>query len=221
MRVHSNERPEECMICGSRFTKKSHLRKHVTVEHSKFSGLTSEQLQILNESTPHVCSFPDCGKSFTTEGKLKAHEHKHEEKPHVCGLNDCGLSFSFRKDLLKHQKSDHIPKCDVCGKEFKNTKNLSSHKSIHKVITDFVCPHEGCLKAYSRKSNLNTHIKQIHTEGKQEFKCQECDDIFGYKHTLERHIEQIHRKKESFEIPPAKKKKPLTIDNLLPNTLLL
>lgn len=212
-----------CPICKSRFTKKSHLRKHISSVHAKNEeeqDLTEEAREAISNSTPYSCE--KCLKTFTTEGKLKTHTKKHETKTHFCGIEGCGKSFSFRKELLKHMKEDHIPTCEICHKTFKSTETLRKHYTIHKQQESFNCPYDGCYKSYTRKSNLNTHIKKIHLKQGEEFKCEICEKIFGYRHTLERHFQEVHENQEDQEELPKKKQKMIQEhSDIFPKTLLI
>lgn len=212
-----------CSICSSRFTKKSHLRKHIKMEHAHMDDMTLSQLEIVEKSTPWACTHIGCVKTFTTEGKMKSHEKKHINLPHVCPEEDCLMRFAFRRELQKHQKVDHVPTCLVCQKTFKSWKTLHSHKSIHKdeLMNEHMCPHDGCHKVYTRKGNLNVHIRQAHGEGGKSFKCEQCDESFGYKHTLERHIKKIHVTRDESVLPEAKKKKTITLEQILPKSLII
>ena len=50
-----------------------------------------------------------------------------------------------------------------------------------------------CGKRFAGKSNLNTHIKNIH-EGKREV-CETCGKSFSSVNNLKIHIEGVHEKK--------------------------
>lgn len=207
-----------CLICNARFTKKSHLRKHISSVHAKNENeqdLTEEAREAITNSTPYSCD--KCSKIFTTEGKLKTHQKKHDSKTHFCGVEGCGQGFSFRKELRKHVKEDHIPTCEICQKTFKNMETLRKHIPVHK-SESFPCPYDGCLKSYTRKSNLNIHIKKIHLKETEEFHCELCQKSFGYKRTFERHKERCVKNEEK-----EKKKTKMIQEHseLFPKTLLI
>ena len=64
----------------------------------------------------------------------------------------------------------------------------------------FVCPHNGCEKAFSRKIRLNAHM-HLHY-GTQPFKCSfpACGKAFSEKQNLNIHI-RIHRDERPFACP--------------------
>ena len=66
---------------------------------------------------------------------------------------------------------------------------LSIMKMGEKILTKHITEiHEG-------KQFLNAHVALVH-EGKKPFKCEICDDVFGWKGHMNRHI-ALHMKERS------------------------
>jgi len=57
------------------------------------------------------------------------------------------------------------------------------------------CPH--CQTPFSRKSNLNRHIRQVHLR-QRPHQCKLCDMSFGQKSTLKTHLRFVHEKAKPF-----------------------
>lgn len=58
-----------------------------------------------------------------------------------------------------------IPKpyaCDKCPKTFAKSHLLHSHKYQHATERSYICPNEGCDKAFVNKSTLQNHIRSVH-----------------------------------------------------------
>ncbi|KAG5676979.1 hypothetical protein PVAND_006770 [Polypedilum vanderplanki] len=84
---------------------------------------------------PHVCNFPDCGKSFSRAENLKIHIRSHtQERPYRCNFLGCTKAYSNSSDRFKHSRTHQ------------NTK-------------PYFCKVKGCLKRYTDPSSLRKHTK--------------------------------------------------------------
>ena len=86
-RVHTEEKPHQCNVCGKTFSKRSYLVTHTRTH-------TGEK--------PHQCNV--CGKTFRKRFYLVTHTRTHTgEKPHRCSV--CGKTFSQRSSLVTHTRT--------------------------------------------------------------------------------------------------------------------
>ena len=67
---------------------------------------------------------------------------------------------------------------------FEENKTITSSQ-----IKDYTC--ENCRKTFSRKYNLDQHIKSVH-EGIRNYKCEFCDRSFSHAQSLDRHRFSVH-----------------------------
>lgn len=96
------------------------------------------------------------------------------------------VAFPTYHDLQRHLKAVHPPTCNQCGKVRRSQKDLTAHMEIEHdgparpaVEKKFLCPYEGCSRAepgngFSKKGNMEVHIKGSHTKIK-EFICGQFD----------------------------------------------
>lgn len=206
--VHEGADRFRCEHCGQSFRKKETLGKHVRKEHLGLS--------------PFQCNEAGCNEAFDSKGALKRHQDKiHGDIKFWC--SECGIQTSpdgteqhvgFTTELLlqAHIRKEH-QNCMFCDFKSSSQSEMLSHIDKYhsgKTVKDrktVLCPYDNCTKAFTKKSNLNAHIRTAH-EGFR-FICgqvplgggpgfegwsdsQGCGDKFSTKVRLEDHVRYIH-----------------------------
>ncbi|CAM1505293.1 Fc.00g109300.m01.CDS01 [Cosmosporella sp. VM-42] len=205
--VHEGEERFRCQDCGQSFRKKETLSKHVRKDHR---GLPA-----------HQCPEEDCDAAFDSKPALKRHrEREHGEAKYWCG--ECGLKrqpdgteqrvgFTTETLLQAHVRQEH-QNCLFCDFKSSSRYDLDKHVEMYhsgKTVEDrknISCPYENCIKKFTKKSNLNAHVRTAH-EGFR-FVCgdvdlsnadlpgwmndQGCGDKFCTKVRLEDHVRYKH-----------------------------
>ncbi|KAF2440694.1 hypothetical protein P171DRAFT_435469 [Karstenula rhodostoma CBS 690.94] len=220
--THFHAVPERRFVCdwegcGKTFTSNGRLQRHKEVHDSKFyctgyppckeifrkqKTLDAHIKTVHLETKAYPCTFVDdsgtlCTHGYQTENGLRRHmasAHSEKEEPrHFCMLcpspgTDCEtivsvngetasvpkepLSFSTAAELQAHHTDIHPPTCPTCGQVFSN------------------------------QSNLNSHLKAVHTsqEEQQLFQCphQECGKMFNRRGNLNAHVSQVHENQYRF-----------------------
>ena len=132
---------------------------------------------------------------------------------HVCGhlIPSCYHS-KICKEVIAIQ-------CPTCNKKFANMQYLKKHEECHNKDHVFKCIY--CKMVFTRRYNLNVHIKEIHerisqlhfcegcsskSKRKSDLKrhfnvhstkyyiCKVCNKTFSFNHNLQRHIKTVHHK---------------------------
>lgn len=204
--VASHNRPKlfQCPDCSEKFVKKYQLAAHSTLHTGK---------------KPYPCTVDGCSMSFLRSNTLKRHvQNCHlSQKVYICSdqrCTDTDASFTKFTDLQKHIKKMH-PKvrktaCDYCGAVFLKSNDLKNHKRTHEVPVadrlEFVCKYPGCNAAYTKSSNLGTHIRSKH-EDTSAFICSVCETAFSLKSSLKRHMKKLH----NIDLLPSSRSKRLTV----------
>lgn len=169
-----------CEHCGLKFTGlygRGNLGRHQRIIHGTRSWLCEDNM---------------CGKAFKRpDARLKHYRRYHRElapagalkrshfghAPHRCTERGCDREFERSTDLLRHQRthltgSERPHKCQTCDASFLYPKDLRRHESIHEdgLNTRFWCPVSGCShqEAFSRKDNLQRHIRRWHPDASLE-----------------------------------------------------
>lgn len=87
---------------------------------------------------PHVCTFPDCGRSFLRPAHLIIHTRIHTgEKPFVCEYPNCGKRWNQKSALKQHMRSHTGEKpfsCSFpgCDKSFSTSSSCRRHMQTHR-----------------------------------------------------------------------------------------
>ncbi|KAK2747536.1 Strongly-conserved Zn-finger binding protein (TFIIIA) [Myotisia sp. PD_48] len=211
--------------CVETFRKHSTLQKHITMVH-----LNQKPFPCLNSDT---LTGKKCTQAFDTAGHLRAHERRiHEGDRFTCTeclnvsgdqemggeLENNGEASSFRFStyalLQAHMRTVHPPTCPNCTLTCSSTRELRQHIEIsHGDISleerrTHPCTHLGCSRSFTKKGNLNVHVRTVHN-GEKRFVCGEtdlstskrldgwidqegCGRRYGSKLALEEHVRTAH-----------------------------
>ncbi|CAL8070277.1 unnamed protein product [Orchesella dallaii] len=144
MRIHANEKPYSCNVCGKFFR--------------TYANLTSHSWSHTNVDKPHKCRL--CSKSYLFKKNLENHMMVHKKRTMHFVCNECGVKFTHKVNMKRHleehfKEKNHV--CKVCGKAFQRNYYLIEHERIHSGVKPFTC--NICGKASTTKSNHRAHLK--------------------------------------------------------------
>ncbi|GAB2221698.1 hypothetical protein Drorol1_Dr00012883 [Drosera rotundifolia] len=214
---HSLERPFVCNIgdCQMSYRRKDHLNRHLIQHQGKLfkcsvEGCNKEfcvegNLKIhfknmhelkpmcdgVQEKKKFVCQEVGCGKEFMYESRLRKHEDSHVTLDSVeVFCIGCNKPFSNRTCLKTHLDSCHRHvTCKICGCQHLR-KNIRRHLRSHEVgsAERIRCDFEACGRTFSKKSNLQQHIRTVHHKHRR-FVCgvDGCGMRFTLKHVRDNH----------------------------------
>ncbi|XP_007943840.1 zinc finger protein 397 [Orycteropus afer afer] len=199
-KVHTEERPYRCDVCGHSFKQHSSLTQHQRIhtgekpykcnQCGKAFSLRSYLIihqRIHSGEKAYECT--ECGKAFNQRSALIRHRKIHTgEKACIC--NECGKAFSQSSYLIIHQRihtGEKPYKCNECGKAFSLSSNLIRHQRIHNVGEPYQC--NECGKAFKRSAGL-TQYQRVHS-GDEDYICSECGKGFRHRSVLMHH-QRVH-----------------------------
>ncbi|KAM0903635.1 hypothetical protein ACQ4PT_018525 [Festuca glaucescens] len=255
MQSHSPERPFACHVdgCPFSYSRKDHLNRHLLTHQGKLfvcriegcnlkfstKGNMQRHVQEIHEDTFHcgskkefICPEDDCGKTFKYASKLQKHEESHVKLDYsevICCEPGCMKTFTNVECLKAHNQLCHrYVQCDVCGtKQLK--KNFKRHQRMHegsRVTERIKCHFDDCKCSFSKKSNLDKHIKAVHEQSRP-FICgfSGCGKRFSYKHVRDNHEKSsvhVHVEGDFVEAdeqlrphPGGRKRKPISVETLM------
>ncbi|RVX74518.1 hypothetical protein B0A52_01644 [Exophiala mesophila] len=229
--------------CGQEFRKQGTLDRHILSVHHNIRPFPCQEAD-------SVTGQP-CEKAYDTAENLRAHQRaKHDLSRFSCiecqehneallasgdldPSNQQVAAFCTYGEFQAHLKIVHPPTCPQCPTSFTTNKELTRHLELqHGVLPpdgpfispSFVCDHIGCGKAFTKKGNLNVHIKTVH-ESRRDFVCGEtemtildedgdqdvvvkgCARSFTSRSSLEEHIRTAHLGLDSKRKTRDKKRK--------------
>ena len=146
--------PEQCTVCGKEFTDPLLLREHCQDSRS--------------HSRPFSCSREQCGRLFSRQEHLAAHQVVHPDpRPHQCP--NCRLHFSLASRLAVHSSLAY------CSPRPESTKSLQS---------------AACRVTFSRPDLLELHRRLRHQfTPSLSLPCAHCSEVLDTEAVLARHEE--------------------------------
>ena len=196
--------PYECTHCDKKFATEGQFKKHLK----------------RHEEMRFICGFPNCGKTFAFRKEMQIHLHQchkyqteeDQEKENVgysCPVCAAAAHSSHHSQQQESQEQhlDNVQKQHT----FASLELLQHHLREAHAREDepmFRCPYDGCLKVYTRQSNLNTHIRTSHGDEEEKFKfpCTFCHRRFCHKRSLNQHVQQEHSYEEESQLKKRQRK---------------
>ncbi|KAG8335163.1 hypothetical protein J6590_075563 [Homalodisca vitripennis] len=177
VKIHSNERPFLCDICGKGFKTTKQLRNHKGIHRAKrkFEGSLSDFMDIDIALRKNTCNI--CGRTFADSRILKIHtENVHNKaRPYLCSF--CSHSASSKSSLRIHVRQHTGEKpfsCSECDYVTSDHNSLRRHKMRHSGKRPYHCPH--CSYTSIQATTYKAHLKNKHPgldEGLM-FSCPMC-----------------------------------------------
>ncbi|KAF9268645.1 hypothetical protein L218DRAFT_852693 [Marasmius fiardii PR-910] len=68
----------------------------------------------------------------------------------------------YGQTIPTNTSSNSKHECEFCGKRFSRPSGLKIHMTTHNGEKPYVCPEEGCHRAFSVRSNMRRHVRIVH-----------------------------------------------------------
>ncbi|XP_050359491.1 telomere zinc finger-associated protein-like isoform X9 [Nymphalis io] len=168
-----------CAFCHEQFPEPTNLKKHFLNEHNsdrliKFMSSKLFDHVVKLDITYLNCAL--CNKDILKLEDLMAHLKTEHGKDIHTDIKSSIVPFRFDTPELR---------CAVCSAEYLNFKLLQEHMNSH--FGNHICP--VCGGCFMTERLLGTHVRR-HKTG--EFKCDDCEKVFGNKEKLKEHQKRTH-----------------------------
>ncbi|RZF45358.1 hypothetical protein LSTR_LSTR002801 [Laodelphax striatellus] len=158
---------------------------------------------------PFKCD--NCGNAYLYNLEYRKHLRSH--KRYKCQVAGCeSLEFDSYRELQKH-KVTHNKQivCEFCGKEFAMQCRLRVHleetHSCEPGATQWPCSVQGCPRVFTRRRNMQQHVRKKHQGPGHVCPFQGCHLRFVWKQSLTKHMQLHLMKPETPPIEPEEKQK--------------
>ena len=181
--IHNGLKKYKCDLCSASYGYKKNLTEHFKYKHSP-EGVNNENIK--RKSCP-ICKKIFHSKHLSTHIAV-AHEGLRKYK-----CDQCEKSFKYRNSLIDHKLRIHekdqafIP-CKICNKSIIKTGMRKHIRIKHEKKFNHKC--HLCDKSYDRSTDLNEHIKIVHTGIR--LKCRFCKLCYTKRSVLEAHVKNVH-----------------------------
>lgn len=194
-RKRNNVRVAPCEICNKMFCDFTGVEEHVRKSHSSHKRFQTyiEELQALK-----IVKCSHCDLAFKNRYSLQIHEDMAHCKYAGSSCSVCKKQYKSLRSLRLHERMVHSGKnkehlCHLCPAKFKWANTLKQHiQEIHDGLENFQCSF--CEKRFSRKGQLNRHIRIHGMDSSKRVLCNLCGKGFWYDTNLQRHLATVHQK---------------------------
>ncbi|PKS10239.1 hypothetical protein jhhlp_001989 [Lomentospora prolificans] len=235
--THEDYRPYTCSHCGKTFGTSTRLQRHEAIHTRRDNQLRCTEFPPCERSfkqqsalerhirsehlnlKPYLCKEQGCDASYDSAGALRNHTNREhaenkfwcEECPRPAGTPPT-VGFTTKSLLQAHMRNEHM-NCIFCPFKCSSKYDLNKHIEVHHsgMTADdrkhIVCDWPGCDKKFTKRSNLNVHIRVAHeghrficgkvdltkSDGLEKWSNADgCGRDFASKANLEDHVRHLH-----------------------------
>uniref|UniRef100_A0A182KA94 C2H2-type domain-containing protein n=1 Tax=Anopheles christyi TaxID=43041 RepID=A0A182KA94_9DIPT len=168
-----------CEVCDRTYKTKRYLALHMAKSHGT------------EEDRPFKCN--KCGLAYPKQYLLRSHQLMHvQAECHIC-KKVLSSNYALKVHITQMHSDDGNQICATCGKMFRTKAAMDRHIKEHmglEPIERKQCQY--CQKWFNGKYNLNKHIRFLHNEQGQVFRCDICAHESPNSRALSYHKQRVH-----------------------------
>ena len=180
----------ECPKCDFTCPLKCTIKQHASEVHDckflfvcnlcKFAGLSSKEYSDHLQSSNHK-----------DRELMKKREKKQESRPCLCHLCNFRATnkYVLKRHMLTHQTDTAYP-CHLCSYKGKTKLYLKKHMITHEKAQNYKCTL--CSYVSTSPYGLTRHVKLMHAQRQDRYKCRECPLKFPEMCKLRIHSMIVH-----------------------------
>lgn len=184
-----------CSVCNLSVKTIDDLKSHLKETHGKTvnTKYTDGLIPFILTGKDYNCLH--CNKAFEGFMSLFIHMNQHYQS-YVC--DECGKGYSANHKLRAHQRTHVSGKfaCGRCNQIFSNTVVRNRHiTSVHGRKQRYRCPI--CDSYFDSYHSRLRHLDRVHGQ-KAEYKCRLCTSVFGSGALRNSHMRVVHCNRNKF-----------------------
>uniref|UniRef100_A0A182QTF6 C2H2-type domain-containing protein n=1 Tax=Anopheles farauti TaxID=69004 RepID=A0A182QTF6_9DIPT len=168
-----------CEICKRTYKTKRYLALHMAKSHGT------------EEERPFKCD--KCGLAYPKEYLLRSHQLMHVQAECPICKKTLSSNYALKVHVTQMHSDDSNQICATCGKMFRTKPAMERHIKEHLGLDPVEreqCMY--CQKWFNGKYNLNKHIRFLHNEKGQVFRCDVCSHESPNSRALAYHKQRVH-----------------------------
>lgn len=168
-----------CAFCPEQFPEPTDLKKHFLVEHNSDRLIKYMTSRLFEHVVKLDITYLNCALCNTDMASLD------DFMNHLKTVHKKEIHTNLRSSILPFKFDTPQLKCTICATEYLNFKLLQEHMNTH--FGTHIC--HICSRGFVTERLLATHIRR-HNNG--EFKCDQCNKVFGNSERLKEHQKRVH-----------------------------
>ncbi|KAI9203431.1 uncharacterized protein BJ171DRAFT_623693 [Polychytrium aggregatum] len=184
--------PCQVLGCNRTFVSNAQRRKHYATDHC-------DDVKLLHPPSPYSMSLATSPTNYyglsLSPSPIYADPRKSHTPPPIIGFSQDDLATGFDRmtnldrdpSPAQNQKGRFVCPIQGCDRAFTRNGNLQAHIDSHEGVKRYSCPHANCTSSFVRHNDMKRHLRGHFTSDESLFKCDQCGSSFHRRDAVVRH----------------------------------